>query len=90
MVFIIILLSRRIKMSKKTLGVIVGVNGAVTTAAITIVGLVAPDKAPVIQGIISAVSACVDGICLAFIKNGALPNGQETEQKTEQKTEEVK
>ena len=90
MVFIIILLSRRLKMSKKTLGVIVGVNGAVTTAAITIVGLVAPDKAPVIQGIISAVSACVDGICLAFIKNGALPNGQETEQKTEQKTEEVK
>ena len=90
MVFIIILLSRRIKMSKKTLGVIVGVNGAVTTAAITIVGLVAPDKAPVIQGIISAVSACVDGICLAFIKNGALPNGQETEQETEQKTEEVK
>lgn len=77
-------------MSKKTLGVIVGVNGAVTTAAITIVGLVAPDKAPVIQGIISAVSACVDGICLAFIKNGALPNGQETEQETEQKTEEVK
>lgn len=90
MVFIIILLSRRLKMSKKTLGVIVGVNGAVTTAAITIVGLVAPDKAPVIQGIISAVSACVDGICLAFIKNGALPNGQETEQETEQKTEEVK
>ena len=75
-------------MSKKTLGVIVGVNGAVTTAAITIVGLVAPDKATVIQGIISAVSACVDGICLAFIKNGALPNGalpngQETVQKTE-------
>lgn len=62
-------------MSKKTLGVIVGVNGAVTTAAVTIVGLVAPDKAPVIQGIISAVSACVDGICLVFIKNGALPNG---------------
>ena len=62
-------------MSKKTLGIIVGVNGAVTTAAVTIVGLVAPDKAPVIQGIISAVSACVDGICLVFIKNGALPNG---------------
>ena len=77
-------------MSKKTLGVIVGVNGAVTTAAITIVGLVAPDKAPVIQGVISAISACVDGICLAFIKNGALPNGQETEQETGQKTEEVK
>lgn len=75
-------------MSKKTLGVIVGVNGAVTTAAVTIVGLVAPDKAPVIQGIISAVSACVDGICLVFIKNGALPNGQEAGQ--EKKEEEVK
>lgn len=59
-------------MNKKTLGIIVGVNGAVTTAAITIVGLVAPDKAPVIQGVISAVSACVDGICLVFIKNGQI------------------
>lgn len=57
-------------MNKKTLGIIIGVNGAVTTAAITIVGLVTPDKAPVIQGIISAVSACIDGICLVFIKNG--------------------
>ena len=59
-------------MSKKTLGIIVGVNGALTTAAITIVGLVAPDKAPIIQGIISAVSACIDGICLVFIKNGQI------------------
>ncbi len=59
-------------MNKKTLGIIVGVNGAVTTAAITIVGLVAPDKAPIIQGIISAVSACIDGICLVFIKNGQI------------------
>lgn len=59
-------------MSKKTLGIIIGVNGAVTTAAVTVVGLVAPDKAPVIQGIISAVSACVDGICLVFIKNGRI------------------
>lgn len=59
-------------MNKKTLGIIVGVNGAVTTAAITIVGLVAPDKAPVIQGVISAVSACIDGICLVFIKNGQI------------------
>lgn len=59
-------------MNKKTLGIIVGVNGAVTTAAITIVGLVAPDKAPVIQGVISAVSACVDGVCLVFIKNGQI------------------
>lgn len=59
-------------MNKKTLGIIVGINGAVTTAAITVVGLVAPDKAPVIQGVISAVSACVDGICLVFIKNGQI------------------
>lgn len=59
-------------MNKKTLGIIVGVNGAVTTAAITIVGLVAPDKAPVIQGVISAVSACIDGVCLVFIKNGQI------------------
>ena len=59
-------------MSKKTLGIIIGVNGAVTTAAVTIVGLVAPDKAPIIQGIISAVSACIDGICLVFIKNGQI------------------
>lgn len=79
-------------MSKKTLGVIVGVNGAVTTAAVTIVGLVAPDKAPVIQGIISAISACVDGICLVFIKNGALPNGAlpNGALPNGQKTEEVK
>lgn len=59
-------------MNKKTLGIIVGVNGAVTTAVITVVGLVAPDKAPVIQGVISAVSACVDGVCLVFIKNGQI------------------
>ena len=59
-------------MNKKTLGIIIGVNGAVTTAAITIVGLVAPDKAPIIQGIISAISACIDGICLVFIKNGQI------------------
>lgn len=59
-------------MNKKTLGIIVGINGAVTTAAITIVGLVAPDKAPIVQGVISAVSACVDGICLVFIKNGQI------------------
>lgn len=59
-------------MNKKTLGIIVGANGAVTTAVITIVGLVAPDKAPVIQGVISAVSACIDGVCLVFIKNGQI------------------
>ena len=59
-------------MSKKTLGIIIGINGALTTAAVTIVGLVAPDRAPIIQGIISAVSACIDGICLVFIKNGQI------------------
>ena len=59
-------------MNKKTLGIIVGANGAVTTAVITVVGLVAPDKAPVIQGVISAVSACIDGVCLVFIKNGQI------------------
>lgn len=57
-------------MNKKTLGMIIGINGAITTAAVTIVGIIAPDKAPIIQGIISAVSACIDGICLVFIKNG--------------------
>ena len=59
-------------MSKKTLGIVIGVNGAATTAAVTIVGLVAPDKAPVIQGVISAVSACIDGVCLVFIKGGQI------------------
>ena len=59
-------------MSKKTLGIVIGINGALTTAAVTIVGLVAPDRAPIIQGIISAVSACIDGICLVFIKNGQI------------------
>ena len=59
-------------MTKKTLGIVIGINGALTTAAVTIVGLVAPDKAPIIQGIISAVSACIDGICLVFIKNGQI------------------
>ena len=59
-------------MNKKTLGIVIGINGALTTAHVTIVGLVAPDKAPIIQGIISAVSACIDGICLVFIKNGQI------------------
>ena len=59
-------------MNNKTLGIVIGINGALTTAAVTIVGLVAPDKAPIIQGIISAVSACIDGICLVFIKNGQI------------------
>ena len=59
-------------MNKKTLGIVIGINGALTTAAVTNVGLVAPDKAPIIQGIISAESACIDGICLVFIKNGQI------------------
>ena len=62
-------------MSKKTLGIIIGVNGAITSAAVTIVGLVCPEQSPVISGIISAVSACIDGICLVFLK--ALPEAKE-------------
>ena len=56
-------------MSKKTLGIIIGVNTAITTAAITIVGLVAPDKSVIINGIIEAVSGAIDGICLVFMKS---------------------
>jgi len=56
-------------MSKKTLGIIIGVNTAVTTAAITCVGLVCPEQSVVINGIIEAVSGCINGICLVFIKN---------------------
>ena len=56
-------------MSKKTLGIIIGVNTAVTTAAITIVGLVAPTQSVIINGIIEAVSGAIDGICLVFMKS---------------------
>ncbi len=56
-------------MSKKTLGIIIGVNTAITTAAITIVGLVAPEQCVIINGIIEAVSGAVDGICLVFMKS---------------------
>lgn len=56
-------------MSKKTLGIIIGVNTAITTAAITIVGLLVPQHAVVINGVIEAVSGAVDGICLVFMKS---------------------
>ena len=56
-------------MSKKTLGIIIGINTAVTTAAITIVGLLAPQHAVVINGVIEAVSGAIDGVCLVFLKN---------------------
>ena len=59
-------------MSKKTLGIIIGCNTAVTTAAVTCVTLIWPDKAPVINGIIEAVSGCINGICLVFLKNGEI------------------
>lgn len=55
-------------MSKKTLGIIIGVNAAVTTAAVTIVNLLAPEQATVVDGIITAVSGCIDGVCLVFMK----------------------
>lgn len=56
-------------MSKKTLGIIIGINTAITTAAITIVGLVVPEHSVVINGIIEAVSGAVDGVCLVFMKS---------------------
>ena len=59
-------------MSKKTLGIIIGVNTAVTTAAMTCVSLIWPDKAPVINGVIEAVSGCINGVCLVFLKNGQI------------------
>lgn len=60
-------------MTKKTLGIIIGCNTAITTAAVTCVSLIWPDKAPVINGIIEAVSGCINGICLVFLENGNLP-----------------
>ena len=59
---------RRTNISKKTLGIIIGINTAVTTAAITIVGLLVPQHAVVIKGVIEAVVA-VYGICLVFMKS---------------------
>ena len=88
MVFIIILLSRRIKMGKKTLGIIIGCNTAVTTAAVTCVTLVCPDKAPIINGVVEAVSGCFNAVCLVFMKNGALPAEQEKKEEEEEEEEE--
>lgn len=55
-------------MSKKALGIIIGINATVTTAAVTIVNLLAPEQSTVVDGIITAVSGCIDGICLVFMK----------------------
>ena len=55
-------------MNKKTLGIIIGCNTAVTTAAMTCVSLIVPNKAVIINGIIEAVSGCINGICLVFLK----------------------
>lgn len=43
-------------------------TAAVTTAAVTIVNLLCPDQATVVDGIITAVSGCIDGVCLVFMK----------------------
>lgn len=56
-------------MNKKTLGIIIGCNTAVTTAAVTCVSFIVPDKAPLINGIVEAVSGCVNAICLVFLKS---------------------
>lgn len=74
-------------MSKKTLGIIIGCNTAVTTAAVTCVTLVCPDKAPIINGVVEAVSGCFNAVCLVFMKNGALPDEPNEQEKKE---EEVK
>lgn len=57
-------------MSKKTLGIIIGCNTAVTVAAMTCVSLIWPAQAPVVNGVIEAVSGCINGVCLVFLKNG--------------------
>ena len=57
-------------MNKKTLGIIIGCNTAVTAAAMTCVSLIWPAQAPVVNGVIEAVSGCINGICLVFLKNG--------------------
>lgn len=61
-------------MSKKKLGTIIGCNTAITTAAVTCVSLIFPDKAPLINGCIEAISGCVNAVCLVFMKNGNLPD----------------
>lgn len=59
-------------MNKKTLGIIIGCNTAITTAAVSCVTLLWPEKAPIINGIVEAVSGCINGICLVFLKNGQI------------------
>ena len=59
-------------MSKKTLGIIIGCNTVISGAAMTCVSLIWPDKAPIVNGVIEAVSGCVNGVCLVFMKDGAL------------------
>lgn len=61
-------------MSKKTLGIIIGINTTVTGAVITCVPMLWPDKAPIINGVVETVSGCINGICLVFMKNGNLPD----------------
>ena len=59
-------------MNKKTLGIIIGCNTAITAAVMTCVSLIWPDRAPVINGVIEAVSGCINGVCLVFLKNGQI------------------
>lgn len=59
-------------MNKKTLGIIIGCNTAITAAVMTCVSLIWPDRAPVVNGVIEAVSGCINGVCLVFLKNGQL------------------
>lgn len=59
-------------MNKKALGIIIGCNTAITTAAVTCVSLIWPDKAPIVNGVIEAVSGCINGVCLVFLKNGQI------------------
>lgn len=59
-------------MSKKTLGIIIGCNTAITAAVMTCVSLIWPDKAPIVNGVIEAVSGCINGVCLVFLKNGQI------------------
>ena len=59
-------------MNKKTLGIIIGCNTAITAAVMTCVPLIWPDRAPVVNGVIEAVSGCINGVCLVFLKNGQI------------------
>lgn len=61
-------------MSKKTLGTIIGINTAITGAVITCVPMLWPEKSQIINGVVEAVSGCINGVCLVFMKNGNLPD----------------